>query len=161
MIQEGYLSELPQMLKSMLAVFLIVLSIGYFLGITFVNDTTSGKPSGIVENYNGNEKNVEAEEMIFKKSKREIYTIIHTHLLSLSVIFLITGLLVYGTKLKTSTKAFLCIEPFVSLLLTFGGIYFIWLGMEWISYIVMISGMFMTLTFAAQIVLIIYYSFIS
>ncbi len=154
MIQEGYLSALPTMIKVMLAAFLIVLSIGFFLGINFVNDTTSGRPSGIVEHYNGNENNIEAEEMIFKKSKREIYTIIHTHLLSLSVIFLITGLLVFGTKLKTSFKALLCMEPFVSLILTFGGIYFIWLGFEWVSYIVMISGMLMTVSFVAQVLIV-------
>lgn len=60
----------------------------------------------------------------------------------------------FGTKLKTSFKALLCIEPFVSLILTFGGIYFIWLGFERVSYIVLISGMLMTVSFVAQVLVV-------
>jgi hypothetical protein len=45
-------------------------------------------------------------------------------------------------------------EPFLSVLLTFGGIYFLWLDISWMKYVIMISGMFMTFSFMAANILI-------
>jgi hypothetical protein len=74
-------------------------------------------------------------------------TIIHTHILSMSFIFFLLGGLVSMTTLSNKKKAFLMIEPFVSIILTFGGIYLMWLGMSWMKYIVMLSGTLMTTVF--------------
>ena len=46
------------------------------------------------------------------------------------------------------------IEPFISIILTFGGIYCMWLGFAWMKYVIMISGVFMTGTFVASTFLI-------
>ena len=76
------------MLKALIISFLVVLSIGFYGGISFVNTTTSMKTSGIESHYLGNEDDEAAKIMKFKKSKREMLTIVHNHILSLSVIFL-------------------------------------------------------------------------
>jgi len=133
--------------KSFLIAFLVVLSTGYFTGLAFVNQTESTHPSGIVENYNGNEENELAKVMKFKKGKREMLTIVHTHVLSIGFIFLCMGVLLWGTELSTPWKLFLTIEPFCSILLTFGGIYMIWLDIAFMSYVVMLSGILMTVSF--------------
>jgi len=93
--------------------------------------------------------------MKFKKGSREMLTIIHTHILSLSFIFFFLGILVWGTEVSILWKSILTIEPFISVLITFGGIYLIWLDYHFMSYVVMISGFLMTLSFSVGVVLII------
>jgi|TARA_B110001452_G_scaffold38128_1_gene29174 hypothetical protein len=51
--------------------------------------------------------------MKFKKGKREMMTIIHTHILSLSFIFFMLGIFVWGTDQSTNLKLFLTVEPFM------------------------------------------------
>ncbi|MFT6337899.1 MAG: hypothetical protein ACI86M_002266 [Saprospiraceae bacterium] len=154
MITSNYLQYLPIQLKILVGVFLVVLSVGYFSGLAFVENTSGASQSGIVENYNGNEENEEALEMKFKKSDHEMLNIIHTHILSMSIIFFILGGLVYGADINSKLKSFLMIEPLISVLVTFGGIYMIWMGMEWMSYIVMLSGCLMTFSFMGSILVI-------
>ena len=125
--------------KRFIAAFVLVLGIGYFTGLLFVNQTESTSPGGVVENYNGNEDVAEVKVMKFKKGKREMLTIIHTHVLSLSFIFFLLGVLVWGTDISVQWKSFLSIEPFLSVLTTFGGIYLIWLEIPYVSYLVILS----------------------
>lgn len=148
------LAKLPKELKWLIGSFVFVLSLGFFSGLVFVDSTTSLQAQGVVENYNGNENDLEAEEMKFKKSEHEMLNIIHTHLLSMSLIFGILGFLVFAADCPHKLKRFLMFEPLLSVVLTFGGIYFIWMGYEWMSWIVMISGMAMTLSFAVSMILI-------
>ena len=154
MLRAGYIASFPKELKVLTGFFLITLSIGFYLGLGFVNETTENKSQGIIENYNGNENDVEAETMKFKKSEHEMYNILHTHFLSLSVIFFILGVLTCGTSINSALRKFLMIEPLVSVMLTFGGIYFVWLGFEWMSYIVMLSGILMTVSYTLAVVLV-------
>jgi len=154
MIIDNYISTLPAPLRSLVSVFLVVLSIGYFSGLAFVNSTTESTSTGIVENYNGNEEQEEAVVMKFKKSGHEMLSIIHTHILSMSIIFFLLGCLVYGTSLPAPFKLFFMIEPLLSVLVTFGGIYLIWLGIEWMSYVVMVSGSLMTVSFIGSVLAI-------
>lgn len=151
---EGKLRVLPNPVKILIGTFLVVLSVGYFTGLTFVGETTSNSPQGIQENYLGNEEDKNASVMKFKKSEREMLTIVHTHILSMSVIFFLVGGLVSLTKTNSAFKKFLMIEPLLSVLLTFGGIYFMWQGIIWMRYIVMISGILMTFSFTASVLLI-------
>ncbi len=141
------LRNFPKPIKRFIAAFVIVLGIGFFTGLLFVGQTESNTPRGMIENYNGNEDLAEVEVMKFKKGKREMLTIIHTHILSLSFIFFLLGVLIWGTEISVLWKSILTLEPFVSVLTTFGGIYLIWLDFPFISYLVMISGFLMTLSF--------------
>ena len=151
MIAENYISRLPGSIKVLISVFLLVLSVGYFSGLAFVNQSTSMNSQGVVENYNGNEKNEAAEKMKFKKSGHEMLNIVHTHILSMAIIFFILGGLVFGTSIHPKLKSILMIEPLLSVLVTFGGIYLIWMGEEWMSYVVMVSGALMTISFVGSV----------
>ena len=152
----GLLLSLPKEVKYFLATFIVVLSIGYFTGLLFVNQTETTHPSGIEENYLGNEEDLETNVMKFKKGEREMLTIIHTHILSMSFIFFLLGGIMLFTQLPTSLKMFLIIEPFFSILFTFGGIYFMWIGINWMKYVVMISGVLMTLIFTTSVLIALY-----
>nr|WP_299384402.1 hypothetical protein [Allomuricauda sp.] len=144
---DGLLGTFPKEIRLFISAFVLVLSIGFFTGLLFVKQTESTTPTGIVENYLGNEEDDQAEVMKFKKGEREMLTIIHTHVLSMSFIFFLLGALVWITKFPKKWKLFLTIEPFFSALFTFGGIYFLWQGMPWMKYIVIASGILMTMTF--------------
>ncbi|MBV1922452.1 MAG: hypothetical protein KUG68_00335 [Flavobacteriaceae bacterium] len=150
----GLIHTFPKYIKTFIAAFVLVLSVGYFTGLMFVNQTDSSSPDGMEINYLGNEENEEAEVMVFKKGEREMLTILHTHVLSISFIFFLLGGLVAITSLPAKLKSFLMVEPFISIILTFGGIYFLWNGVLWMKYIVMISGILMTLVFVVSAVAI-------
>ncbi|MEE9349512.1 MAG: hypothetical protein V3U80_05650 [Flavobacteriaceae bacterium] len=144
----------PKELKLLIASFLVVLSMGFYSGLLFVNTTSNFSANGIEENYNGNENNEDASVMKFKKSKRAMLSIIHSHILSMGMIFFFVGLILVTTNLDSKLKSFLMIEPFVSVILTFGGIYFLWKGYSFMKYIVIISGTLMTLTYSVSVYII-------
>ena len=152
----GLLSSFSKEIKIFIAAFVVILSIGFFTGLLFVSQTSTTSPDGIVENYNGNEDDEDAEVMKFKKSEREMLTIVHTHILSMSFVFFLLGALVWLTKLPTKLKLFLTVEPFLSVVLTFGGIYFLWTGLLWMKYVVIFSGFLMTATFTISAILVLY-----
>ncbi len=143
----GLIHTFPKHVKLFVAAFVIVLSIGYMTGLLFVGQTEATTPDGIVENYLGNEDKADAKVMKFEKGEREMLTILHTHVLSISFIFFFLGGLISITSLPRKLKAFLMIEPFISIILTFGGIYLLWKGMLWMKYVVLISGIVMTAVF--------------
>jgi len=146
----GLIITLPKEIKLLIGAFIIVLSIGFYTGLLFVGETSSVDPNGIEEQYLGNEDDENAEVMRFKKSDQEMLTLVHNHILSMSIIFFLVGGLVSITKLNKKLKLFLIVEPFASVVLTFGGLYLLWSGMLWVKYIVMLSGIFMTLTFTTS-----------
>lgn len=141
-------------LKLLIGTFIVVLSIGFFSGLSFVGETSNFSSNGIQENYLGNEDAEDAEVMLFKKSDKQMLSIVHSHILSMSMIFFIVALLVYTIDFNSAFKKFLMIEPLISVMTTFGGLYFLWKGILWMKYIVMVSGMLMTLSYTLSILLI-------
>jgi len=151
----GLIHKLSKELKWLIGAFIIVLSIGFYTGLLFVGKTSSPNPNGIEEQYLGNEADLDATVMKFKKSEREMLTLVHNHILSMSIIFFLVGMILSITKLSKTLKFFLMIEPFVSVILTFGGLYLLWNNILWMKYIVIFSGILMTLTFTTSVIIII------
>jgi len=150
----GLIYSFSKEIKLLIGAFLVVLSIGFFTGLMFVGETSSANPNGIEEQYLGNENDENAEVMKFKKSDQEMLTLVHNHMLSMSIIFFLVGLILSTTRLNKRIKIFLMIEPFVSVILTFGGIYLLWQGALWMKYIVMLSGTLMTLSYTVSVLVI-------
>jgi len=151
----GALSQLPKDFRILVCCFVIVLNIGFFTGFNFVRVSTSLSANGIEQNYLGNEEDEEADIMRFKKSEKQILTLIHNHVLSLSMVFFLLAVLLYMTNVSPKLKTFLLFEPFASLILTFGGIYIMWLGVIWFKYIIIVSGLAMVLSLCLTSFLII------
>lgn len=155
MEMQGQIQKLPKEIKTLISVFLIVLSVGFYSGLSFVSKTSTASPQGIEEHYLGNEDNLEADVMKFKKSEKEMLSIIHSHTISLSLIFLTIGLLLGMTSMKKSgIKNFLMFEPLISVILTFGGLYFLWSGLMWMKFVVIFSGVLMVLVYTTSVFII-------
>src|SRR5205807_2140717 len=70
----------------------IVQVVGYTTSLVFVWHTTRLVPPGVAARYRGVDPEATQAAMQFPKSLAEMLTITHTHLLSMAVIFLLTGL---------------------------------------------------------------------
>ena len=154
MVLKGLIYQFPKEIKLLIVAFICTLSIGFYSGISFVRSTTNANPNGIEQRYLGNEDDENATKMMFKKSEGEIMTTVHSHILSLSVIFFMVALLIATTDIPQKLKLFLMIEPFFSLVFTFGGIYLLWKDLHFMKYVIMISGFLMTVTYTASIFII-------
>ena len=154
----GLIYSLPKEFKNLVVPFILVLSIGYFVSILLVDHTSSLSPIGIEENYLGNESKDPQVIYKFKKTKYQIYNLLHSHIISMSIIFFITGLLLLIADLNYYFKMFLIIEPFVSILMTFGGIYLLWNGVTWMKYVIFISSTIMAIVFLISCYIILHQS---
>ena len=150
----GKIHHLPKQAKLLIGAFIITLSFGYFTGLRFVSENTNNTTEGIEEQYLGNENNEDAVEMKFKKSEKEIITMVHNHVVSMSIIFLLLGSIILITSIHPLLKKFLIIEPFISIILTFGGIWLMWSGILWFKYVIIFSGILLTITFTTSVVMI-------
>jgi len=157
----GLIHQFPREIKLVIIAFIVILSIGFYGGLSFVRNTTSMSTAGIETHYLGNEADEDAEIMKFKKSEGEMLTIVHNHILSLSVIFFLLSLILATTSINKKLKYFLMLEPFLSILLTFGGIYLLWKEVIWFKYIVIFSGVLMIVTFLVSTLSILYQLFSS
>lgn len=150
------IQRFPKDIKILIGIFLVVLSVGFISALQFVHVTTETSPKGIQENYLGNEEDLEAEEMKFKKNEKQLLNIVHAHILSMGLIFFILALLVATTPIEGFARKFLLLEPLISVLMTFGGIFFLWKGVFWMKYVVMVSGGLMTVSFILSVSVIFY-----
>lgn len=153
-ISQLRLRNLPRLVKSVIFLFALTVLVGLLAAMAMVENTTSLTAQGIEENYLGNEDNPDAETMRFKKSDYEILNIIHTHVLSLSVLFLILALLVYFCEGPLWLKSVVMIEPMISLIFTFGGMFLLWIGLPFMEFVMMISGVIMLPCIVVSIMLI-------
>ena len=119
MTLNGCIETFPKELKLLITAFIIVLSVGFYTGLLFVSETSSNSPDGIEEQYLGNEEDLEANVMKFKKNEQQMLTLVHGHILSMSIIFFLTGLILVTTRLNHRLKLFLLVEPFISIILTY------------------------------------------
>lgn len=149
------LRDLPKELKLLALMFLLSMLFGYGASFLILADQTSLSPAGIEENYNGNEVDEQATILKFKKSNYEMLTTVHTHVFSLSVIFLIVGALAYFTGLPLKLKFFLMIEPLVSLMITFTSLILMWQGFILFKYLVALSGIMMHGAFLVTVLFLI------
>jgi hypothetical protein len=102
----------------------IVQLVGYTTSLVFVWHTTRLVPHGVATRYRGEAVDsaaaAAAGAMQFPKSFGEMLTITHTHLLSMAVIFVLTGIgVALCARPSLRWRRFLIAEPFVALLASF------------------------------------------
>ena len=132
---EIQLSNLPKSLKNTLVVLLIALAFGYLSGLDLLEQTTDFKSKGIEENVLGNEIDEFADELHFKMSKRQLHAIIHSHVITLGLLFVLLSIMLFFTSYSQGMKSFLMIEPMISLIITFGVYGFMeWCALDEIHY---------------------------
>lgn len=125
MMKKNRIAELDFQLKRFILAYIVVLNIGVTLGLVFVNHTTSMSPEGAVERFRGSE---EVDEFgIPESSAKTFYDLLmttHNHIIGFSFIFFTVGYVFYLTEtLPVKLKMFLMIEPFFSIIFSFGSIW--------------------------------------
>jgi hypothetical protein len=102
----------------------IVQIVGYTTSLVFVWHTTRLVPGGVATRYRGAPVDSTTDAMQFPKSFGEMLTITHTHLLSMAVIFVLTGIgVALCTRPTLPWRRFLIVEPFVALLVSFSAMW--------------------------------------
>ena len=114
----------PAPLRTLARWVTIVQVVGYTTSLLFVWHTTRLVPPEVATRYRGADPEATEAAMQFPKSFAEMLTITHTHLLSMAVIFLLTGLgVALCARLSERWKRWLIAEPFVALLVSFSAMW--------------------------------------
>jgi hypothetical protein len=149
-------AALPRPVRTLARWITIVQLVGYTTSLIFVWHTTRLVPSGVSTRYRGAAvDSVASGAMQFPKSLGEMLTITHTHLLSMAVIFVLTGIgIALCARPSERWRRFLIAEPFCALLVSFSAM---WL-MRYIdgrfAWLLEASSALLAVTFYVQSVLI-------
>lgn len=137
---------------------LITLAIGVTLGLLVVFVTTTGLPSGITVHYQGdNPDDVDLIPDKYPMPVKELLITTHNHILSFTFIFGFLGLLIQlSNKLNAKQKQLLGIEPFISIILTFGSMWGIRFLSGYFVWIMLLSSALMYVSFFIMITLILW-----
>ena len=116
-------NSLNKNLSFLITSYLIVLGIGVTLGLTYVYLTSEFTSNGMIEQYLGNDDEWEPK---LAKTFIDLVSHAHEHITMFSMIFLSLGFIFSNNSvIKGFWKSFLIIEPFLSIIITFGGFFII------------------------------------
>jgi hypothetical protein len=141
------LSELSPDTKRLFRAFLIVLTVGVCLGLYFISLNSSFNPDGVVTHFSGSETPDEFE-LSYGKSLKELVLTTHNHVISFSFIFVLLGGIFLGVeRISPRLKKFLLVEPFVSILTTFGSMFLIRFVHPSFVYLMILSSVVLYLSY--------------
>tara|TARA_B100000674_G_scaffold113044_1_gene84360 strand:- start:4457 stop:4945 length:489 start_codon:yes stop_codon:yes gene_type:complete len=148
------LRNLDNNLKNILTYYLITLTIGFSLGVFYVYLNSEFSTSGMIEQYLGNDDEWDPK---LPKTLADLVSHTHEHITMFSIIFLSLGIIFsYNSIISGFWKKMLMLEPFISIVLTFGGFFIIRYISTNFSYIIMISSSLMYLCFYVMIFVCLY-----
>lgn len=140
---------LPPVFRSLGRWITILQVVGYTTALVYVWWTTRLVPPGIVAHYRGSDSAEGA--MQFPKSFGEMLTLTHTHLLSMAVIFVVSGAcLALCERVPDRWQRVLVTEPFVALLTSFGAMWLMRYVDPRFSWLLAASSFLMAAAFYAQ-----------
>lgn len=144
------LHQWPGTYKKLVLTFVMVAFVGVVLGTVFIEATTHLTPRGVVEQYKGigEDRMEEVKELKFPKPFKDMLTTTHNHILGLSPLFLIVGFLYLQLGRQEPWRVAVAIEPLISLILTFGGLWVMRYFWSPFVYVVILSGTLMIGTYA-------------
>ena len=148
------LQTLDSSLKKLLIYYLITLGIGFSLGVLYVYLNSELSSSGMIEQYLGNNDEWAPK---LPKTLQDLVSHTHEHITMFAIIFLSLALIfAYNNTIKGFWKRFLMLEPFVSIIITFGGFFVIRYITTNFSYIIMISSSIMYICFYIMLFVCLY-----
>ena len=148
------LQTLDKNLKKLLIYYLITLGIGFSLGVLYVYLNSELSSSGMIEQYVGNNDEWAPK---LPKTLQDLVSHTHEHITMFAIIFLSLALIfAYNNTIKGFWKRFLMLEPFVSIIITFGGFFVIRYIITNFSYIIMISSLIMYICFYIMLFVCLY-----
>jgi hypothetical protein len=148
--------QMPPLFRALALWATIVQVVGYTTGLVFIHHTTGMTPPGVAEQYRGNDTTAASAAasdaaMKFPKSYPEMLNITHTHLLSMAVIFIVSGLaFALCQRPSLRWRRILVIEPFVALLVSFTSMWLMRYVDARFSWLLTLSSGLMAVTFYVQ-----------
>ncbi len=131
-------------LKVLISFFLIFVGLSYCLALVNIQNNMGLSYTGVVVHYRGDVKEAtDSPDLAFSKLIQEH----HVHLFSLSILFLIIGLLFTFTNLPEFWKALFVGAPFVGMAMDFGGIWLTVFSSPVFGWLTVIFGAFMAFSF--------------
>ncbi|MBC8312360.1 MAG: hypothetical protein H8E72_08635 [Candidatus Marinimicrobia bacterium] len=152
------LYQLENNLKYWLSLFLVVMSIGVTIGLIYVRTTTNISAEGTVHRYAGSEVKDEFDiPEHYPKPVSDMLMTTHNHIITFAMIFGLIGMLFYFNSIIDGTwKFILMAEPLISTLVTFGSIWGIRFIAPQFSYITIVSGVLMYVTYYVMVAVMLY-----
>ena len=145
----------PAPLRTLARWVTIVQVVGYTTSLVFVWHTTRLVPPGVAARYRGADPEATQAAMQFPKSFAEMLTITHTHLLSMAVIFVLTGIgVALCERIGERWKRLLVAEPFAALLISFAAMWLMRYADARFAWLLECSSTALAVTFYAQSYLI-------
>ncbi|MGH7539143.1 MAG: hypothetical protein ACREMF_10945 [Gemmatimonadales bacterium] len=142
---------LPPPLRTLGRWITIVQVVGYTTSLVFVWHTTRLVPHGVAGRYRGTSPEASEAAMQFSKSLAEMLTITHTHLLSMAVMFGISGLgLALCAWPGERWRRWLIAEPFGALLVSFCAMWLLRYAHPHFSWLLEASSALLAVTFYVQ-----------
>jgi hypothetical protein len=135
----------------------LVQLVGYTTSLAMVWYTTGMRAGGIADRYRGVDPATAPADapMQFPKPMEEMLRITHTHLLSMLLIFLVSGsTLIFCGRVSPRWKRFLVAEPFVAILVSFGALWGTRFGDPRFAWLMAASSGSMALVFYTQCALV-------
>lgn len=136
------LSEANSSGKLLVTVFLLVVAIGYIMALLNTYDKTHLTYSGIAEHYRGNE-----EELIYPMEFGDLVSTSHTHLITMSLMFMILGTILMITSASDSAKKWIIGIAFFAIFLDIGSIWLTRYVAPQFAALVMVAGLLMAISF--------------
>jgi hypothetical protein len=148
------INSLDTNLKKLLTYYLFTIGIGFSLGVLYVYLNSEFSNTGMVEQYVGNNNEWEPK---LPKTLKDLVSHTHEHITMFSIIFLSLGLIFsYNSVIRGFWKSFLILEPFISIIITFGGFFIIRYITTTFSYVIIISSFLMYICFYIMLFVCLY-----
>lgn len=148
------INSLDTNLKKLLTYYLFTIGIGFSLGVLYVYLNSEFSNTGMVAQYVGNNDEWEPK---LPKTLKDLVSHTHEHITMFSIIFLSLGLIFsYNSIIRGFWKSFLILEPFISIIITFGGFFIIRYITTTFSYFIIISSFLMYICFYIMLFVCLY-----
>ncbi|WP_244405172.1 hypothetical protein [Ignavibacterium album] len=142
----------------MIAALLFSLTFGVLIGLGFLYYTTSYSTQGAIERYNGSQVSEEfdiAEN--YPKPISEIFITTHNHIIAFSLIFtIVCSVFYFSSLLNNGWKTFFLIEPFISIIVSFGSLWLMRFVNPNFVYLMAASSTLIYISYFTMVILILY-----
>jgi hypothetical protein len=152
------LYQFPTQLKKLILALLFSLTFGICIGLGFLYYTTSYSPQRAIERYNGSKAGDEFEIVEnYPKPISEIFITTHNHVIAFTLIFTVVAIIFYFSSVLNGVwKTFLLIEPFISIVISFGSLWLMRFVNPNFVYLMALSSSMIYLSYFTMLSLITY-----
>lgn len=152
------LYQFPKQLKKLILALLFSLTFGVCIGLGFLYYITSYSPHKAIERYNGSQTSDEFEIVEnYPKPISEIFITTHNHVIAFTLIFSVVAIIFYfSSVLNSFWKTFFLIEPFISIVISFGSLWLMRFVNPNFVYLMTVSSSIIYFSYFIMLSLIVY-----